>query len=243
MPDQIRRILVIIVIVVAGIIITRRMFVPESFGVDGHYRAVAVDSAIAQKIQYAGHKICSECHDDIAAEKGNSYHRNVNCEVCHGPAASHVETLGDVLPDVPRGREHCILCHEYNPSRPTGFPQINPVMHNPVKPCVSCHNPHAPDPPRVPGDCSACHTGIARTKALSPHALLECIECHVTPDEHLSHPRTYHPGKPFNRDDCGKCHDKKAESDRFIPRIELVSHGEGYLCWECHFPHYPEVSR
>ena len=35
------------------------------------------------------------------------------------------------------------------------------------KPCKDCHDPHAPVPPVVPGQCSACHAQIERTKAVS----------------------------------------------------------------------------
>ena len=176
--------------------------------------------------------------------KKNSYHRTVNCEACHGPAAAHIASFNEdeiVLPTVPRKRGSCPLCHEYNPAKPTGFPQIDPVTHNPVKPCISCHDPHAPTPPEVPGECSACHAHIARSKALSPHAMLECTQCHIVPEEHKTYPRSYLPSKPISRADCGKCHHESAESDKFIPRIDIATHGEEYLCWQCHYPHYPEA--
>jgi ribosomal protein S27AE len=25
-----------------------------------------------------------------------------------------------------------------------------------------------------------------------------------------------------------------------IPRVEMRTHGERYLCWQCHYPHFPE---
>jgi len=241
MPSQIRRLLIFLIIIAVLFIFGRRMLVPKSFGEYGHYRAAAVDDIISQEMQYAGHQICAECHDDIADEKTKSYHKNVNCEACHGPALSHIESGGEILPEAPRDRGYCSLCHEYNPARPTGFAQIDPVTHNPTKRCIMCHNPHAPDPPRTPDQCSACHLSIYKTKALSPHALLECTQCHDTPQQHFSQPRENLPGKPTTRADCLKCHDKNADSDKFIPRVDKTTHGESNLCWQCHYPHFPET--
>ena len=241
MPSQITRLLIFLIVVGAIFLFVRRLFVPESFGEIGHYRAAAVDEIISQEIKYAGHQACQDCHDDISEKKSKSYHRSVNCETCHGPGEEHIQSGGEVLPEKPRDRGYCTLCHEYNPARPTGYAQIDPVVHNPAKRCIICHNPHAPDPSRTPDECSACHTGIAKTKALSPHAILECSQCHNTPSEHRIQPRAITAEKPTNRADCLKCHDTNAKSDDFIPRVASGSHGEAYLCWQCHYPHYPEI--
>lgn len=241
LPDQVVRLLVVVVVIFIIFVAIRGYFIPDTFGELGHYRAAAVDSIAALDIHYAGHKICGECHDDLEELKATSYHRNVNCESCHGPAAEHIESDAEILPHVPRERNHCLLCHVYNPAKPTGFPQIDPVAHNPVKPCIACHDPHAPAPPQAPDGCSACHGSIYRTKALSPHAPLSCEECHSTPAEHLDNPRLAQPGKPTSRTDCGRCHAEDAGSDKFIPKVDITTHGEDYLCWECHYPHYPEA--
>lgn len=243
MPDQIKRLLVVAVVVLAGFLAARHYLMPKDFGELGHFRSSAVDSVADLPIKYAGHQACFECHDDIHTKKSNSYHRKVNCEACHGPAAEHVASMGDVLPAVPRDRANCVLCHVYNPAKPSGFPQIDPVAHNPVKPCISCHDPHAPNPPSTPGECNACHGNIARTKALSPHALLECIRCHVTPEGHKLTPRSVRAGKFSERADCGQCHDQDAVVDKLIPRVDVARHGGENLCWQCHYPHSPEASK
>jgi hypothetical protein len=241
MPEQIKRLLIFAVFIGVIFIAFRILLKPKSFGEMGHYRALAIDTVISHPIKYAGHQICSECHEEIAFAKQKSYHREVNCETCHGPAQVHIDSGAEILPDIPRGRDHCALCHEYNPARPTGFPQIDLVAHNPLKACVSCHNPHTPDPLRIPDDCSACHGNISRTKALSPHALLECTVCHYTPDEHKKQPRKVEAMIPATRADCAKCHDKLAIVQILNPpRIDLNTHGENYLCWQCHYPHFPE---
>jgi len=239
-PEQIKRLTILVVIIIVGFLFARQALMPPDFGTYGHYRSTAVEEIARQPIQYAGHIICNDCHDDVSEIKHNGYHQNVNCEVCHGPAYEHTED-DEIIPEAPRERGSCPLCHEYLPSRPTGFPQIKVATHNPMKPCIKCHDPHDPKPQETPKECSACHQEIASTKSLSKHIYVECSECHNTPEEHKINPREIRPTKPVDRSFCGKCHDLNADSDEDIPRIDLVSHEETYVCWQCHYPHLPEV--
>ena len=241
MPQQIKRLVIIFALLVAALIVARYFLVPPTFGKLGHYRAAAIDAVTAQPVRYAGQQVCADCHDDVTEVKDESRHRTVACEVCHGPAAVHADDPDAYQPPAPRQRGYCPLCHGYNPSRPTGFPQIDPVMHNPMKPCITCHDPHQPLTPHVPEECSACHGEIARTKAVSHHALLPCIRCHEADDEHKANPRRVRPTKPNTRAFCGECHAKGADSPKEIPRISLATHGNGDVCWQCHYPHHPEA--
>lgn len=240
-PEQIKRLSVVFVIVISLFILVRPYFIPSDFGKYGHFRASAVDLSADIGIKFAGHVACLECHDDIVSLKQSGYHKNVSCEVCHGPAALHTEGETFELP-APRERGDCPLCHEYLPSRPTGFPQIIAASHNPMEPCITCHEPHDPKPSVTPKDCDACHGEIANTKALSKHIYLECVECHVTPEEHKLRPREVTPSKPTTREFCGQCHAEDAPSEKGIPRIDMVTHEERYVCWQCHYPHLPEVN-
>lgn len=233
--------LIVFALGAAALIAARYYFVPETFGELGHYRAAAVESLAVRPVKYAGHQECALCHGTIAAKRLESHHRGVACEVCHGPAAAHVAAPLDVKPPAPRGREFCVLCHAYNPSRPTGFPQIDSVAHNPLTPCMECHDPHQPEPPVVPEECSACHGQIARQKAVSHHVSLACTVCHTTPIGHKTAPRTVRPTKPTERAFCAACHARDAQSPPRIPRIDAASHGEEYRCWQCHYPHFPET--
>jgi len=230
-----------ILIIIVGFIAMRHFLVPSDFGKYGHYRASAIDEVKSQEIKYIGHKACVECHDDIVELKKRPYHKNVTCEVCHGPASEHINDPDGNQLAAPRGRGYCTLCHEYLASRPTGFPQIVSESHNPMRPCISCHNAHDPKPPSVPRECEACHAEIGRTKALSHHVYLPCTRCHDTPEEHKIYPRSYLPKKPSTREFCGTCHDKNAPSPKEITRIDMSTHGEMYVCWQCHYPHLPEV--
>lgn len=240
-PEQVKRLTVLAVILVALLIIARSILIPSDFGKYGHYRAAAVEEIISQKQKYAGHEVCGECHDEMVEIKSHGYHKNVACEVCHGPAAAHAEDPGSVEIRIPRGRGYCPLCHEYLPSRPTGFPQIVSASHNPLKPCITCHNPHDPKPPETPKECEACHATIARTKSLSHHVNVPCTRCHEVPEAHKISPRENLPSKPNNREFCGGCHAEGASSPRGIPRIDINTHGERYVCWQCHYPHLPEA--
>lgn len=241
--QQVLSLLVILAIFITALITARIILIPKSFGKYGHYRADAADEIAARPINYAGYRACVECHSDIYELKLKSNHRGISCEVCHGPAAKHVEAPEDNLPTAPRERGLCPLCHGYNPSRPTGFPQITTELHNPGKPCMSCHNPHNPTTPHTPEDCSACHRSITAEKAVSPHASLPCARCHSVPQEHLINPRSATAEKPTTREFCGQCHSKEAGSPKEIPRIDLQTHGERYMCWDCHYPHSPEAQQ
>jgi hypothetical protein len=241
LPQQVISLIILFAVLIAGLIVARILLVPKSFGEYGHYRADAVDEIKTQKVNYAGELICNECHDDIVDMKARSNHRNVACEACHGPAAAHVEAPDEFIPAAPRGRGYCPLCHGYDPSRPTGFPQIITELHNPGKACMTCHNPHDPLLPHTPEECSACHREIANTKRISPHESLECTTCHEVPKEHLAAPRFSLAKKPRDREFCGNCHDRGANSPREIPRIDLRTHNERYMCWDCHYPHHPEA--
>jgi hypothetical protein len=244
-PQQISRLLIVFALALIALIVLRRVMTPKTFGELGHYRAAAIDQVAALDVKYAGRGACAECHDDVAGKQGHARHQTLSCETCHGPAAEHIKTGGEVKPIVPRERTFCPRCHGYDSARPTGFPQIDPATHNPVKRCVTCHNPHDPTPPNVPSSCGACHGEIARLKAVSPHTELACTRCHETDDQHRDTPRLSRPTKPTSREFCGTCHGKDAKQPADLssepPHVDLATHGRNYLCWQCHYPHDPEV--
>jgi len=238
LPDALTRILIVFLVMAVAIVVVRTMLPPAIKDTSIHVQST-IDRELARPVHYAGSEPCAGCHEEPALKK-SGYHRTLSCETCHGPAKAHAENPTETKPVAPRKRDFCVLCHEYDPSRPTGFPQINPVAHNPLKPCISCHNPHDPKPPTTPEECQACHAEIARTKAVSPHVMLQCTTCHTVPDQHKISPRMAAATKPTEREFCGKCHGKQAPAGG-PPRIDMVSHYEKYPCWQCHYPHMPEV--
>ena len=241
LPQQVPRLVVIFAAAIVALVAARSALVPATFGKFGHYRAAAVDSIAVRPVKFAGRQDCEECHDDVGSKRLAGNHRGVGCEVCHGPQAGHVAAPSEVTPPAPRDRSFCARCHAYNSSRPTGFPQIDPETHNSLKPCIACHDPHAPVPPVVPQECGACHGQIARVKALSHHVNLPCVTCHTVDEQHKVNPRAVRPTKPMERAFCGQCHDQAATRVKEAPRIDLATHYQRYLCWQCHYPHYPEV--
>lgn len=240
-PKQLIPLIILVIVILAVFFTARVMFVPKSFGDYGHYRADATEDVAALEIAYAGYMVCYDCHDEIFETKQESHHRNVSCEVCHGPAANHTEAPDEFTPEAPRERGFCPLCHGFNPARPSGFPQIIPNQHNPGKPCMTCHNPHNPLLPHSPTECSACHREIASKKMVSPHVSLTCKRCHDVPKGHLDTPRYVKANKPVSRELCGSCHDKNSGSDITIAKIDIETHNERYNCWDCHYPHFPEA--
>jgi hypothetical protein len=238
-PEQIKRLAVVIGVIGAGVLVTRFLLIPRTLISDELHRSSTIQREVAKPVKFAGSTACQSCHEDIPSQVRKGYHKNLSCEGCHGPATAHTEDPMAVKPFAPRDRKFCPLCHAYDPSRPTGFPQINPTTHNPVKACVTCHNPHDPVPQKVPQDCSACHAQIQRTTSVSSHALLRCTTCHTVPAQHRKAPRSALPSKPETRDFCGTCHGK-GSAQKDAPKIDLGTHGNTYLCWQCHYPHLPE---
>jgi hypothetical protein len=240
-PEQIRHLLVPLAIVLAGYTLAYYLFVPSDFGLSGHYRASSPQRNVDLPIKYAGSDSCTGCHEALASKKKGGYHSGVACETCHQPAAVHTEDPDKRKPVIAQGRKFCLLCHDYLPSRPTGFPQMVSESHNPQKPCTTCHHPHDPKPPGVVGECGACHLKVVRVVALSQHAGITCAQCHQVPKEHLQVPRASPPKKNLTGDLCASCHGPNAAVSKEIPRIDIKTHGEGDLCWQCHYPHQPEA--
>ena len=237
-PEQIRRLSLVIILIVGAFLVIRPMLVPDDFGEYGHFRSGAMDNAVAIPSHFAGKAACNECHDDMLAL---GYHKSLSCEVCHGPLAQHTEAPDEYSPQFPDERSFCPTCHEYLKSRPTGFPQVVSQSHNPTKPCISCHDPHNPVPPESIQGCAACHGEIATTKSLSHHAGIECGFCHIAQPEHMVSPHSALPSKPDKREFCGQCHAAGRSKQAGIPQIDLQNHEPRYTCWQCHYPHLPEL--
>ncbi|HDL02137.1 MAG TPA: hypothetical protein ENH23_07890 [candidate division Zixibacteria bacterium] len=241
-PQQLIPLAIILVIVIGVFIAATDMFVPESFGKLGHFRADAIQENMALEQVYAGSDACYDCHDDIVETKSKSYHKGLACEVCHGAAMKHIDSPEDFIPNAPRGRGYCPLCHGYNPSRPSGFPQIIADRHNPGKACMSCHNPHNPLLPNAPEECAACHREISNLKMLSHHATLPCTQCHTIEKGHKTSPKFSKAHKPTDNTTCANCHEKGSSVNKDAPKLNTEEHSERYLCWDCHYPHYPEAN-
>jgi hypothetical protein len=237
-PESIARLSIVFIFFITAVLLVR-FLIPDSLKNGKEHRTATVEREVAKPLQYAGSDACADCHEQYQKKK-EGYHRNLSCETCHGIAKAHAENP-EIKPAINKKREACTLCHNYNPSRPTGFPQINPVVHNPLKQCDECHNPHDPKPPRTPRECQACHQQIERTKSVSAHVQLECTNCHTVTEQHKISPRQVKANIPNDRSFCGKCHAQDSKNKE-AQKIDINTHGEKYLCWQCHYPHMPEVN-
>lgn len=240
LPEQVVRLTVVFVLFFGTLIAVRIFVVPAYLEAAGGDRTRAESQEEAKEIKFAGASACAECHPDYYEMLMVGHHGTLSCEVCHGANQKHVDDPMDVQPGAPRGRKFCPVCHAYSQSRPLGFPQINPSTHNPMVPCIECHSPHDPAPPRQVQECDACHGKIARTKAVSPHGQIACTVCHETPQAHMDNPREVKPDKPRTSAFCGTCHGLDADN-RQSPKVDMETHGGKYVCWQCHYPHMPEV--
>jgi hypothetical protein len=240
LPQQVYPLVLLIVLAAASLIVARSLLIPDTFGKYGHYRGDAEAEIRRQPLVYAGFEACADCHDDLFEVKQTAAHAGLSCEVCHGPGQEHILSEGESLPHIPRTREYCQACHDYNPARPSGFPQILANTHYPAEPCMDCHDPHSPLLERT-NECTDCHREIASQKSVSHHASLDCSRCHRVPDNHAGRPLVAVAEKPTENSLCGGCHDRGADSPSSIPRIDITEHSGRYRCWDCHYPHLPEV--
>lgn len=238
-PEQVKRLAAVIGVIVFSAFALRFYVIPKDLVSTPIHRATTVERELAKPVKFAGAETCVVCHDAEGTTKARSFHRSLSCEGCHGPASAHASDPGATKPPAPRDRRFCPVCHAYDPSRPTGFPQINPTTHNPLKACIDCHDAHDPSPPQTPQSCSACHAQIERTKAVSSHALLACTTCHTTPEQHKISPRSALPSKPQGREFCAGCHGLSS-TRKDAPKIDVTTHEMPYMCWQCHYPHLPE---
>ena len=70
---------------------------------------------------------------------------------------------------------------------------------------------------------------------------MECATCHQVPKEHSANPRGFSVGKPKENTTCEACHASKGAQQAGSPIPQVApEHSGRYLCWDCHYPHFPE---
>lgn len=169
MPQQINRLIFAFVIFIILFLILHLVLKPESFGEFGDYRGKAIHENTMKELHYAGSDSCAKCHEDILKEKFLGFHKQLKCEVCHGPGLKHALFIEQVntaqIPDSlilykPTERKDCAICHQLNAARikiqfdtinTSMIHQINVIDHNLMDidtkveyKCIECHNPHQP---------------------------------------------------------------------------------------------------
>jgi hypothetical protein len=141
-PPQITRLILLTLLIVLSYVGARYLLTPPTFGQYGWYRGAALEELASRTPVYAGKKSCDECHSDELEKLGKGEHKTVSCEACHGVSQDHAGNP-DITPVKLTGN-HCIRCHEANPSRPGWFKQIVVKTHYTGR-CTECHVPHQPN--------------------------------------------------------------------------------------------------
>ena len=143
MPPQIFRLVLLTLGIIVSYWTARYFLTPPSFGQYGWYRGEALEEIRAHTPVYAGKKACDECHSDVLQKLTKGEHKTLSCEGCHGVSQDHAANP-DITPIKLTGN-HCIRCHEANPSRPAWFKQITVKNHYTGQKCSECHVPHQPN--------------------------------------------------------------------------------------------------
>ena len=143
MPPQILRLVLLTLGIVGSYLVARYFLTPPSFGHYGWFRGAALEEIASRTPVYAGKKACDECHSDVLEKLAKAEHKTLSCEGCHGVSQEHAANP-DITPIKLTGN-HCIRCHEANPSRPAWFKQITVKNHYTGQKCTECHVPHQPN--------------------------------------------------------------------------------------------------
>lgn len=131
----------------AGILaffILQGVFVPQTFGRYGHYRAAAIDDARAKPLVHAGRAACIRCHAEQATVHHGGAHARLGCEACHGALGAHARQPRAVKVQLPDTKVLCAHCHAKNVARPGWFKQVDVDEHSSGEACNTCHRPHDP---------------------------------------------------------------------------------------------------
>ncbi len=144
------RVALVLVVIIAVVLIARGFLVPKSYGMYGQYRYDNVREQMNVRAPaHRGAAACGECHDAEFKLRAAGAHKNVSCEICHGPLLLHVKEDGSVeAPQVDRSYTLCARCHRKIDGRPAKFPQVVLEQHVPSEVqgqvCLECHDPHSP---------------------------------------------------------------------------------------------------
>ncbi len=197
---------------------------------------------------YVGSETCLECHEDLVATYGASFHNKAwqstggqeGCESCHGPGSKHaddpdLETIvsfgKDSLQSAAKRSQLCLRCHES--SSELALWDMGKHMRNDVS-CSDCHSIHTSNRPvpNQPETCFSCHRTIKRdSNKQSHHPIIEgkvkCSDCH--------NPHGTMTAKLIREDSinqlCYTCHAEKRGP--FIWEHSPVAEN----CVTCHNPH------
>lgn len=93
------------------------------------------------------------------------------------------------------------------------------------------------------GYCNDCHPEKLEMIAKTPHAIIQCENCHGPAMKHPDDPPKLAIDK--TREQCLRCHAKlpyKGSGRMVIRGIENDKHNPGVQCADCHNPHKPGMN-
>lgn len=149
----------------AAVISGRHFMVPDTFGLAGHYRYSALEEFREQEPLHGGKESCKKCHEEQYAAHAKGKHAALNCEVCHGPVATHAQVGQDApadpkaayLAEMPKNPSYtlCAYCHQKQAARPKSMKQVQFRKHleeqglkaggkMAERVCLKCHQAHDP---------------------------------------------------------------------------------------------------
>ncbi len=139
----------------AGLVL-KGLFVPESYGLYGSFRADTIMEEASLTIRHATNSSCFACHSYEAKIHKMGRHATISCEFCHGTYADHVRDNRKiaVLPVKREGEITvlCLRCHNTEIKarsqeviKTVAMPghledQQVKLTHN----CNQCHHVHSP---------------------------------------------------------------------------------------------------
>ncbi len=154
--SHVKRIIVGLIVVVALGIAAKKLLIPKSFGIYGHYRADAIEEAATVEMRHGTNASCLSCHRFEAQIHLRGKHSTISCEFCHGPLADHVKD-GKKIGTLPVKKEKeistlCLRCH--NRAIQARSDEVIKTVIMPAHleeqkvkvthQCNQCHHVHAP---------------------------------------------------------------------------------------------------
>ncbi len=147
MKLHILRPLIVFVVLVGLILFARSLFLPKDFATNergyrfGWHRFGNEQEWKDFPVKYVGSDTCTACHADKGTQILASWHKDNQCENCHGPyQEGHSKENPLMVVDKTTGL--CLRCHAELPAAFEARSKIKFMSPYPDGECVSCHNPH-----------------------------------------------------------------------------------------------------
>ena len=240
-PDQVVRLGILLTAAVIAMVVIRDRFVPESFGELGHYRADAV-------ITIENQRSATPARSSVSSATMSRARSRAPPTI----ALSLARSATALRPRMPRTTKASFRSSKEIAARPV-FPVTNtcphapPAFHRSSSGCT-IHRSHvsAVTTPTIPHrrrfpDRAQPVTHRSPEPSRSPTT----FNCPARPvmrpcPSIFRIPRSFLPKRPTTREFCGGCHGTIADAAPSAPQVDIAAHGDRYLCWQCHYPHFPE---